>query len=167
MIIRAYGNPAPQGSKRNFGKTKLGKTIMVEASDKVTPWRSDVMTACRQHIDALNKFGERFVRFEGPVIARMVFTLDRPKSVSRARRPAPCIAPDLSKLLRSTEDALQAAGVVKDDALIVEYTRAAKVYVGEDEEALTSPGCLIVLGAYVPLVEVEGTPPPGRMGKTA
>ena len=67
--------------------------------------------------------------------------------------------PDLSKLARGVEDALVAAGVMKDDALIVEYTRLAKVYVGEDEEALDRPGVLILLGELVDLVPVGGGTP--------
>lgn len=153
MRIIVFGNPAPQGSKRFLGQTKLGRGIMVETSNKVTPWRSDVITACR---------GIDQEPFTGPVICRMVFTLRRPASVKRAKRPFPSIAPDLSKLCRATEDALQAAGVLHDDALIVEYTRLAKVYCDEDPEALDRPGCLILLGTLVDSLPVEGPLPTGR-----
>lgn len=154
MRIVAYGTPAPQGSKRFLGQTKLGRGIMVETSNKVTPWRSDVITACR---------GIDQEPFTGPVICRMIFSMLRPASVKRAKRPFPSIAPDLSKLCRATEDALQAAGVLRDDCLIVEYTRLAKVYVNEDPEALDRPGCLILLGTLVDSLPVEG---PLRVGRT-
>ena len=154
MIITAYGIPAPQGSKRNFGKTKLGRTIMVENSNKVTPWRADVMTAARRAIEET----EGFEMFTCALAARMVFTFLRPASVKYSKRPFPSVVPDTSKLLRSTEDALQAAGVIKDDALIVEYTRLAKVYAGEDPDALDSPGAFIVLMPLVGLVPVGVTP---------
>ena len=154
MRIIVFGNPAPQGSKDYMGRTKMGRGIMAEASNKVTPWRSDVITACR---------GIDQEPFTGPVICRMIFSLRRPASVKRAKRPWPSIPPDLSKLCRSTEDALQAAGVLHDDALIVEYTRLAKTYVGEDPEALDRPGCLIVMMGAVDSVPIEGSLPPGRM----
>ncbi len=78
----------------------------------------------------------------------MVFCFWRPKTVPYSKRPFPSTNPpgDLCKLARSTEDALKAAGVFKDDSRIVEYTRLAKVYVGEDPESLDSTGCFIVLG---------------------
>jgi len=158
MRIVAYGSPAPQGSKRFLGQTKLGRGIMVETSNKVTPWRSDVITACRD-IDQ--------EPLTGPVICRMIFSMLRPASVKRAKRPYPSIAPDLSKLCRATEDALQAAGVLRDDALIVEYTRLAKVYVDEDPEALDRPGCLIIMMELVDSIPLGGTPPPEGMRHAA
>lgn len=154
MIIKAYGIPAPQGSKRAFGRTKLGRTIMVETSEKVTPWRADVMTACRRAIEET----EDFTTFSCAMAVRMVFTFLRPKSVPYSKRPFPSVNPDVSKLARSTEDALQAAGVIKDDNLIVNYTRLAKVYAGEDPDALESPGAFIVLLPLVPLTPVRATP---------
>jgi len=51
--------------------------------------------------------------------------------------------PDVSKLARSTEDALTAAGIWKDDARVVEYTRLAKVFPGEDRQSLEAPGVII------------------------
>jgi Holliday junction resolvase RusA-like endonuclease len=160
MIIEVYGNPAPQGSKKVFGRTKLGRTIMAEASDKVTPWRADVMTFARQALEEHLRIYQLVTwrPMEGPIVARMVFSFARPPSVKRSKRAHPSVTPDLSKLARSTEDALQAAGIIKDDALIVEYTRLAKVYCGEDPEALDSPGALLVLGILVDSVPVGDTP---------
>lgn len=159
MQIIVYGTPAPQGSKNYVGHTKVNpatgksRAILKEQSDALTPWRSDVITACR---------GIEQEPFSTAVVARMIFTQRRPKSVKRDKRPWPSIAPDLSKLCRATEDALQAAGVLVDDALIVEYTRLAKVYVDEDPEALDRPGCLIMLGALIDSIPLEGTPPQRR-----
>lgn len=165
MKIIVYGTPAPQGSKNYMGQTKVNpdtgksRAIMVESSSKVTPWRADVMTACRE-LQKPGAYGDLwdYEPFTGPVVARMVFTLRRPPSVKRAKRPYPSVAPDLSKLCRATEDALQAAGVLVDDALIVEYTRLAKVYVSEDPEALDRPGAVILLGALVDSIPIEGRP---------
>ena len=155
MIIQVYGNPAPQGSKKFMGTTKAGRGILVEANSRTTPWRADVMTAARAVLDELG----RPAPMEGAIVARMVFSFLRPASVKRAKRPFPSVAPDLSKLVRSTEDALTAAGVWRDDALVVGYTRLFKVYCGEDEEALDRPGCLIVVGQLVDSIPVEGPLP--------
>ena len=148
MIIRAYGEPAPQGSKRAVNRGNANRAVtIVDSSPKLAPWRSDVIGAARKAIDAV----PGFTALDGALIARMVFSLRRPKSIKFNKRPFPSVYPDLSKLCRSTEDALKAAGVIADDSLIVEYTRLAKVYLGEDEEALESPGCYIVLGFALPL----------------
>jgi len=155
MIIQVYGNPAPQGSKKFMGTTKSGRGILVEANSRTTPWRADVMTAARAVLDHLGWP----MPFDKAVVARMVFSFARPVSVKRAKRPFCSVAPDLSKLVRATEDALTAAGVWADDALVVEYTRLAKVYCGEDEEALDRPGCLIVVGWQVDSIPVEGPLP--------
>lgn len=162
LRLVVYGHPAPQGSKRH-----LGGGVMVESSKKVKPWREDVRAAA-----------EKLVRcncpddcaallpgypLDGPLVVRMVFTFARSRSHYRTGRNAhllavsapdrPKGAPDLSKLLRSTEDALTTAGLWKDDSRVVEYERAAKVWAGEDPDALDAPGALIVvrrLRAVVP-----------------
>lgn len=158
MRITVYGFPAPQGSKRYVGRTKMGRGILVENSDAVTPWRADVMTACR---GVLEEWGWP-APMDGPIQARMVFTVPKPKSAPKTRRTWPVSRPgDLSKLVRATEDALQAAGVIKDDGMIVEYFRIAKVYPGEDLEAMDRPGCQIALNyhpGYAVVMEA-GRPP--------
>lgn len=135
----AYGQPAPQGSKRGF-RGRDGRVILVESSKAVAPWREDVGNAAR----AARK-GEP--PLDGPLWVRMVFTVSKPASAPRRRRTYPMRKPDLSKLARSTEDALVTAGLIADDARIVEYTRLAKVYPGEDDDALDSPGVHIEITA--------------------
>jgi hypothetical protein len=76
------------------------------------------------------------------------------------------VTPDLDKLARSTQDALKSAGVYTDDARIVEYTRLAKVYAGEDPESLDRAGVLVVLAEAVHLVPIKGSPPI-RLGRVA
>lgn len=75
----------------------------------------------------------------------MVFTLPKPLSAPKRRRTWPDKKPDLSKILRSTEDALTDSGIIRDDARIVSYSRLEKVYPGEDPEALEAPGVRITL----------------------
>lgn len=150
--LRVYGRPAPQGSKKSFGPGR-----MVESSKHVKPWRADVrfaaeeLTAC----DCPDQCGGLAAGYplDGPLFAFMVFTFARPKSHYRTGRNAHLLregAParpqgtsDLSKLIRSTEDALTSAGLWKDDARVVEYARAAKVWASEDPDALNAPGAVI------------------------
>lgn len=138
MRIVVYGSPAPQGSKRYVGTNKQGRGIMVESSKKVAPWRREVSDAARAARNGA-------ATLDGPLVARMVFTLPKPASAPKKRRTWADKKPDLSKLVRSTEDALTAAGVIADDARIVEYSRVAKVFPGEDPEALEATGCIIVI----------------------
>ena len=146
MKIIVHGVPGPQGSKRYVGQSKAGRAIMIESSSKVRPWREAVSYAVRAARHETPPIDE-------PVYATMVFTFLRPRSHYRTgknahllRRTAPIgpgTKPDLSKLLRSTEDAITSGGGWRDDALVVEYVRLAKVYAGEDPDALDSPGCVI------------------------
>lgn len=126
--LTVYGTPGPQGSKRH-----VGRGIMVESSPLVKPWREAVKWA----------FVERYgstVRpvLRGPVAVEMIFTLARPKS---AKRTLPAVKPDLSKLVRSTEDALTEVGAWEDDARVVRIA-TVKHYAG-GIGALPSPGAVI------------------------
>lgn len=133
MRIVVYGLPAPQGSKRFLG-VRGGKGVLVESSKRVKPWRELVWAA---GVNA--RQGEPL---DGPLRCRMVFTLPKPVSAPKRRQTWPCKTPDLSKLVRSTEDALTDAGVWRDDARVVECA-AAKRYPGEGADALDAPGVVI------------------------
>lgn len=137
LRIVVYGSPAPQGSKKFVGMVG-GRGMLVESSKRVKPWRADVKEAA---LAARNGAAP----MDGPLVLRMVFTLPKPSSAPKRRRTYPMRKPDLSKLLRSTEDALTDAGVIADDARIVEVERLAKVFPGEDPEALEAPGVRIEL----------------------
>lgn len=142
ITITVHGTPAPQGSKRH-----VGGGVMIESSKKVKPWRQDVKYA------ALEAIGTGWTILDGPLAASMVFTFARGKGHYRTGRNAhllrdaapsrPAVTPDLSKILRSTEDAL--TGIVwKDDARVVEYVRLGKFYAGSGfEDVLDGPGCVI------------------------
>lgn len=146
MKIIVFGTPAPQGSKRGFVNRKTGGVILVESSDKVKPWREAVKFAAIAARDG-------GLPLSGPVAVSMVFTFARPaghfgsgRNAGQLRAAAPSRPhgrPDLSKLARSTEDALTDARAYEDDSRIVEYLRLAKVYVGGDPEALDAPGVKI------------------------
>jgi len=139
MRIVVFGTPAPQGSKKFVGTTNYGRGILVESSKKAKPWRQDVKAAA---IEA--RAGA--AALDGPLVCSMVFTMPKPASAPKRRRTWPDRKPDVSKLVRSTEDALVEAGVIADDARIVEYKRVAKVFPGEDPQALDCCGCVIEIG---------------------
>lgn len=140
------GLPAPQGSKRH-----LGNGVLVESSKKVKPWRQDVTAA------ALAARTPQ-VPLDGPLALVVCFTLPRPKSAPK-RRLWPDRTPDLSKLVRSTEDAITTAGLWADDARVVSCD-AAKRYVG-DPKALPVPGAVIGLGP------IDHQPPHEGIARTA
>ncbi|KOX10186.1 RusA family crossover junction endodeoxyribonuclease [Nocardiopsis sp. NRRL B-16309] len=148
--LRVPGLPAPQGSKRH-----VGNGVMIESSKHVKPWRSDVRDAATYFLSRTDRTP---YPLDGPLSVDMVFSMPRPKGHYGTGRNAgvlkpsaalyPQGMPDLSKLARSTEDALTSAGLWKDDARVVEYGRLAKVYAGDtsdfgDPDALPSPGAVI------------------------
>ena len=152
ITITVYGLPGPQGSKRH-----VGNGVMVESSAKVKPWRQDVKHAALAAMELPNAtIGAVQLHrppLDGALVASMVFTFGRPKGHYRTGRNAhllrdsaplrPAVYPDLSKILRSTEDAL--TGVVwADDQRVVEYVRLAKHYAGDAApDVLDRPGCVI------------------------
>ncbi len=132
--ITVYGTPAPQGSKRFLG-IKGGRGILVESSKAVKPWREAVKWAA---LTAKNGAPP----IPGPVRVEMIFTITKPKSAPKGRRTFPDKKPDLSKLVRSTEDALVDAGVIQDDARIIDCL-SSKVFPGEGASSLATPGAVI------------------------
>jgi crossover junction endodeoxyribonuclease RusA len=133
--IVVLGMPGPQGSKRFVGASKTGRGIMIESSAKVKPWRQDVKASAELVMDSRRPL-------DGPLVALVTFTIPKPSSAPKSRRTWPCRKPDLSKLVRSTEDALTDAGVWADDARVVELV-ARKCYPKEGPGALHVPGAVI------------------------
>lgn len=151
FAVAVYGAIAPQGSKNAFRNHTTGKIVMRESSTKVKPWReavrNDAVTA-RAGAPTLDE----------PLVLDAVFTVQRPKNHYRTGRNAHLLrddapvrpvaknAPgDLSKLVRAIEDSLTDAGVIRDDCLIIEYGRVAKVWVNGDRDALDAPGAVLRL----------------------
>ncbi len=143
LRIVVFGDPAPQGSKAFKGmlKGKDGRqhAVMAESSKKVKPWRQDVVAAA---VDAREAAGNPDP-LDCALSVRMIFTLPKPKSAPKRRRIYAMRKPDVSKLARSTEDALTTAMIWTDDSRVAEYSRLAKVFPGEDPESLQSPGVII------------------------
>jgi Holliday junction resolvase RusA-like endonuclease len=148
ITFTVYGDPAPQGSKTP-GVTKDGKPYMRESSsNKVKAWRKAVVAAARALQTEPDTNGTR-PPLTGPLRARIVFTMPMSAVAAKERRAWPAQAPDLSKLLRATEDALKDGGLIADDSLIVDYTRLAKVYPGHFE-SLDRPGARITIEQIQP-----------------
>jgi len=117
ITIRVIGTPAPQGSKRH-----IGRGVMIESSEKVAPWREAVANAAVEQVPELER------GLDGPIGLSVYFALKAPVSASRKRLAlGPIGPPDLSKLIRATEDALTTAGIWRDDARVVAI-RAGKRY---------------------------------------
>jgi Holliday junction resolvase RusA-like endonuclease len=155
LRIEVRGRPAPQGSKRGVARfkgtgadRKIVGISQIEMSPHVGTWRDDVKAAAERVIEETGH-----APWDCAVAGRIIFTVQKPKSAPRRKVTYPSKVPDLSKLLRSTEDALTAAGVWRDDARIVRYTELAKVYPGEDPDALPVPGAVIEIW---PVAEEEG-----------
>lgn len=149
--IKVYGLPAPQGSKKFLG-TFAGKdgrqhAKLAESSKKVKPWREAVKSAAREameNVEHPNASFEGAGPIDAPVRVLMTFTMPKPASAPKRRKSFPMRTPDLSKLVRSTEDALTDAGIWRDDARVIEAV-TAKVYPGEGQDALECPGAVIAV----------------------
>lgn len=143
-MIRFFvpGRPAPGGSKI-VGMTKAGKTYVRPASKHVELWRKDVVKAALKHH---SEHYDVKPWYEGNVKVTCTFHLKRPRAHYNSKgeiKPQflyelPGVMPDLTKLWRSTEDALKGIAWV-DDARVVE----SHLYKGYGE--LT--GALITLEA--------------------
>jgi Holliday junction resolvase RusA-like endonuclease len=155
VVITVFGTPAPQGSKRAFavrgkGGIPTGRVAVIESShDRVRSWRAAV-------IDAALGLDATSWPLGGPLRLGVIFALPRPKghfgsgkNAGKLRDSAPRYpagVPDLSKLLRSTEDALADAGLFRNDSQVVAYSRLEKVYAGfYGDHVLTVPGAMITI----------------------
>jgi Holliday junction resolvase RusA-like endonuclease len=135
LVFSVLGRPAPQGSKRpvRFGD-RMG---MVESSARVKPYRDSVTTAARE---ALDEHPEPDAFYDAPVRLVVSFFFVRPKSHLRTAaafadepsgrapaRPVSRQTGDVEKLVRAVNDAIVAAGVLRDDSQVVQLT-ACKRY---------------------------------------
>lgn len=136
-------NPAPQGSKKS-----LGNGIMIESCKNLKPWRNLVSCAAVE---------SKAILMRGPVKMSVVFLFTRPSShfkrdgtlkilepsiTSATHNRAPvyhAIKPDISKLLRSTEDALSKL-LYEDDCRICGTTGDKRWTVGNER-----PGAIITI----------------------
>ena len=139
--IRAYGIPAPQGSKKSFGNG-----YFVEASQRVLPWRESVKEAALRDYD-----GEPL---SGPIEISILFLFPRPKkhfgtgkNANKLKSNAPVFVTeknkgDLEKLERAVYDGLsQSSGgtAILDDCLVVKNSNMKRYCIdGEKPGAIIS-----------------------------
>lgn len=129
------GTPAPQGSKTAFvAQSKSGKPRAIVTEGKGAGagaharWRTDVSLAAAAEAIELGR------ALDGPlgldVQFRFRMPTSRPKSVRTIGTCLKMSAPDLDKLVRAIGDALQAGGLIADDARVCDM-RATKVEVAD------------------------------------
>lgn len=150
LCFDVHGLPGPQGSKAFKGiSKKSGHAILVESSKKVKPWRARVEAAARA------AQGEGWVPLDGPILLVIEFYMPRPKGHPKTRRTLPSRIPDLSKLLRSTEDAMTYAGTYADDGRIVDHVIRDRY--ATELDAIRLPWEFREPGARIALWPVEST----------
>jgi Holliday junction resolvase RusA-like endonuclease len=137
LIFNVFGEPAPGGSKKGFFIKKIKRVVMAPASSKTKPWMSLVSAAAREAFQ-----GELLTE---PISLKLTFRFVRPKNhygsgknANILKESAPqhkTTKPDLTKLIRSTEDALTGF-VWRDDSQIVKQ-ETTKIYIDKN------PGVLV------------------------
>jgi Holliday junction resolvase RusA-like endonuclease len=132
LTITVFGRPAPQGSKRYVGGNRAQGGRFIEASKYLPAWRKAITTAAIAEIE-----NGSWAKSIEPIEIEVIFYLERPATVSVAKRPWPIKPPDLDKLLRGVLDGMTDAGVWDDDGQVVKIT-AWKVYADTRE-----PGAFI------------------------
>lgn len=128
------GEPAPGGSKSAYALTDKTGKLIIKTNEHgrerpVLMWSDDAKgnKAWRKTVGLIAKNKMQWARLEplaGPLRFACEFVMERGKTVKRVHHT---IAPDLSKLIRSTEDALTGIAWV-DDSQIVEHGRMHKRY---------------------------------------
>lgn len=131
------GIPRAQGSKRAF--VVNGKARMTEAAGAAgANWRDAVATAARKEADEIQNgrgITSEIPPFDGPLQLAVTFYFPMPRSRKKADRDRGILpkttAPDTSKLVRSLEDGLQAAGLIVDDARFYDISASKWERLGE------------------------------------
>ena len=150
LSFTVRGLPGAQGSKSFKGLTNTGRAILAESSEKVKPWRQDVVVCA---LEAQRALPGRWVPIADPVHLVIEFFLPRPKTHPKTKRTVPAVAPDVDKLARSTLDGLKSAGVYRDDALVTDLT-VRKRYAVQDD-ALGHAWELPAQGAVISVFRLE------------
>jgi crossover junction endodeoxyribonuclease RusA len=137
--LQVYGTPASQGSKR-----WLPNGRMIEADQKIRPWRQAVYEAVRHE----GHFGSP--PLEGPVAVRVTFLFERPKSHYGRRKGEPYLrddaptfvtrTPDVDKCVRALLDPLTEMKVWHDDSQVVIVHAAKRYCIGSER-----PGATVII----------------------
>jgi len=127
LTFRCYGVAQGMGSKRAFVPKGWTRPIVTDTNRNLKGWQSLVAEAAGR---AITERAQPWQLLDGPIRLSVAFYLPRPASLPK-KILAMTKAPDTSKLIRATEDAL--SGVVwRDDALVCEII-SGKYYAAEGE----------------------------------
>lgn len=133
MKLRVYGVPKPGGSKKGFVNKNTGHVIITEDNKGSKPWRAMCVSAFLDTLGLGVSEPPGPVYPTGPVRLEIIFLMPRPKyhynSKGFLKESAPfyhIIAPDSSKLTRSTEDAFK--GLAWRDDCQVAIQSVSKIY---------------------------------------
>lgn len=141
VVFKVWGVVQPKGSSRAFIPKGWKRAIVTSANPRLKDWEGNVRAAAQ--IYAETNF------FDGPVALELAFYLPKPKSAPKSRTHC-TTRPDLSKCIRSTEDAL--IGVLFTDDSAVVDVKASKHYAPEGSAACV----VITVRAAAPPVAVPG-----------
>lgn len=139
--VRLYGTPEPQGSMTCKAKHVTRSNVQPANETELKRWRALVEKAGR----ALPVTG-----LEGPVGVEITLTVAKPRTVTRdwpsKKANQKGVGGDIDKLARAILDALEACGLLENDAQVVELT-ARKCYPTTPgvQDRLDRPGCVLRL----------------------
>lgn len=154
IAFTVFGIASGMGSKRAFVPRGWKRPIITDSNRNLKSWQSLVADAASR---AIAEHPDWKI-IDGGVRLSLSFFLPRPKSL-KARVTAHTKAPDTSKLVRATEDAL--TGVVfVDDAQVIELLAikryadpSASPHVRVRVEPTSGIGPVVVPPAPLPLLE--------------
>lgn len=131
FIAHIAGDPKPQGSKRYVGGGRV-----IEDNPGTRAWRQSAQLQ-------LTTYRSRQLKepIDEAVLVQAVFCLPRPKSV-RSMLPTSKSSHDLNELCRALEDALEGAGVLKNDSRITTW-HARKHYAEADNNGPAITGVFL------------------------
>lgn len=127
LELTVWGVAIPKGSARAFVPKGWTRPVITSDNKSLKAWEA-VVRAELQRVMAESDRALLLALFDAPVALTFVFHLPRPKSATR-RDVRPTKKPDLSKLIRATEDALSGVAF-RDDARVIRIA-AEKVYASD------------------------------------
>lgn len=142
------GVPAPGGSKTATVIRRKGGEIVMKNGRPLVTTRDDAKgnAAWKQNVAFFGRQAHEGDPLTGPLAMTFSFVVTRPKghygsgrnagSVRTSAPPYPTVKPDVTKLIRSTEDALRGIVFVDDNQVVKQY--AEKRYGNQ-------PGCSVTV----------------------
>ena len=148
VVFDVVGMPAPGGSKNAFRNPRTGRIVVVDAGGKRNKdWRAAVAAAGRKAMNGREMPAP-------PLLLTVLFRMPRPaahlNSKGKLRRMSPVlpiVRPDLTKLLRSTEDALTGIAWADDSQIAEQWVARMYAYPGEEPGARITVSSIVVTRA--------------------